>query len=79
MSKFIGSTFLYKDRILAIFQSERNTPDRNERFMIGVSGAEMTATESLSRPGGRSSFPTAFLRLSFLSSCITSITDTYPK
>ena len=54
-------------------------PDRNERFMMRVSGAEMTAAESLSRPGRRSSYPAAFLHLSFLSSCVTSITDTYPK
>ena len=47
--------------------------------MMCLSGGEMKAAESLSRPGGRSSFPAAFLNLIFLSSCITSITDTYPK
>ena len=32
-----------------------------------------------SRSGGRSSYKTSFLRLSFLSSCVTSITDAYLK
>ena len=52
---------------------------RSSFFMIRVSGVEMTAAESLSRPGGRSSFLAAFLSLSFLSTYVTSITDTYPK
>ena len=41
-----------------------------------VSGAEMRAAESLSRPGERLSSPAAFLHLGFLSSCVTSITGT---
>ena len=48
-------------------------------FMMRAGGAEMTPAESLCRPGGRWSFPETFLRLSFLNSCFTSVTDTYPK
>ena len=45
ISKLIGSIIFVQGIILVIFQSEGNTPDRNERFIMCVSGAEMTSAD----------------------------------